>query len=317
MAVRSALRHGAWLAAATALAACTAASPGVGASQASRPPATAAQAPGGGPVLVAVGDLACPPAWRRTALRCHQAATAAAAARLRPAAIALPGDLQYHRGTFAEFTGSFARTWGRLPGLRPAPGNHEYFTPGAAGYYRYFGARAGPGRRGYYSYDVGSWHVISLNSNCLVVSCARGSAQERWLRADLAAHPNRCVLAYWHHPRFSSGFNGNWPAVAPFWNALYQAGADLVINGHDHSYERFAPQTPTARRDDARGIRQFVVGTGGIDLRRFVGIKPNSQVRHNRTFGVLALALRPDGYAWRFVPEAGRSFSDAGSGSCH
>ena len=153
------------------------------------PPAVRAQAPGPPPVLVAAGDIACPAYLPRTATRCHHAAVAALAARQRPAAVALLGDLQYNRGTLSEFRGSFARTWGRLARLRPAPGNHEYATPGAAGYYSYFGARAGPGRRGYYSFDVGDWHVVSLNSNCAVVACTPGSAQVRWLRADLAAQP--------------------------------------------------------------------------------------------------------------------------------
>jgi hypothetical protein len=269
-------------------------------------------------LLVAVGDIACAPGIPRTALRCHHAATAALAARLRPHAIALLGDTQYHRGSLREYAGSFHPTWGRFRRrLRPAVGNHEYATPGASGYYTYFGSRAGPRGLGYYSYDLGSWHVIVLNSNCWVVACGSGSAQERWLRRDLAAHPNRCVLAYWHHPRFSSGFNGNYAGGTAFWRALYAAGADVILTGHDHNYERFAPQTPTGRRDPARGVRQFVVGTGGEILRRLGTVKPNSERRNNRTFGVLAITLHPGGYSWRFVPEPGYRFSDAGSATCH
>ena len=287
--------------------------PGAGAT-ASAPPAVATQAP---PLLVAAGDLACPAYLPRTATRCHHAAIAALAGRLRPTAVALLGDLQYNRGTLSEFRGSFAPTWGRLGArLRPAPGNHEYAPPGAAGYYSYFGARAGPSRRGYYSFDVGEWHVVSLNSNCTVVACRPGSAQVRWLRADLAAHRNRCVLAYWHHPRFSSGVTGPFPIVAPFWSELYRAGADVVLNGHEHSYERFAPLSPTGRLDPMRGIRQFVVGTGGVEQRRFLTPKPGSLRRSTGTFGVLALTLRPAGYSWRFVPEPGRSFTDSGSAAC-
>ena len=278
------------------------------------PPTSSATAP----LLVAVGDIACRPGIPRSALRCHHAATANVAARLRPDAIALLGDTQYDRGTLREYAGSFHPTWGRFGRLlRPAVGNHEYATPGASGYYRYFGRRAGPRGRGYYSYDLGSWHVIVLNSNCWVVACGSGSAQDRWLRRELVENRNRCVLAYWHHARFSSGFNGNYPSVTAFWRALYAAGADVVLSGHDHDYERFAPQRPDGRRDPARGLRQFVVGTGGEVLRPFRIVKPNSERRNARTFGVLALRLGPTGDSGRFVPEPGYRFSDAGSASCH
>jgi calcineurin-like phosphoesterase family protein len=270
------------------------------------------------PVMVAVGDIACRPGLPRAANRCHQAGTEGLAERLNPAVVAVLGDAQYDRGAPDEFAGSFARTWGRLkPRIRPAAGNHEYLTPLASGYFSYFGAAAGAPGRGYYSYDLGTWHVVVLNSNCFYVACRRGSAQERWLRADLAAHPSLCTLAYWHHPRFTSGYHNNFVGVAPFWSALYAAGADVVVTGHDHSYERFAPQSPTGRADPARGIREFIVGTGGEILRIFHRIKPNSQRRNNRTFGVLALTLRPGGYGWRFVSEPGAAFTDAGSGRCH
>lgn len=277
------------------------------------------------PVMVAVGDIACRPGLRRRGvpgqprlgLGCHQGTIAALAGRLRPTAIAVLGDAQYDRGTGAEFAGSFARTWGGLRArLHPAVGNHEYLTARASGYFSYFGAAAAP-PNGYYSYDVGAWHVVVLNSNCAFVSCAPGSAQESWLRADLAAHPARCTLAYWHHPRFTSGFHGNDLTVAPLWNALYGAGADLVLTGHDHDYERFAPQNSAGRRDPAHGMREFVVGTGGKDLGPLRAVKPNSERRDNHNFGVLALTLRPGGYSWRFVPEPGGALHDAGSGSCH
>lgn len=304
------------LAALSALgAACASSSP------AAPPPApipTVSSVPGAPPLLVGVGDLACPAGLPRTAATCRQADTAALAGRLRPAAVALLGDLQYDRGALAEFRASFARSWGRFGSrLHPAPGNHDYATPGAAGYYAYLGARAGPGRRGYYSFDLGDWHVVSLNSNCTVVSCAAGSAQERWLRADLATHPARCTLAFWHHPRFSSGFHGSSPLVAPFWSALHAAGADVILVGHDHDYERFGPQDATGRPDPRRGLRQFVVGTGGVNLRRWArGPLPNTQRRNDRTFGVLALSLQPGRYTWRFVPVSGGSFRDAGSAAC-
>jgi hypothetical protein len=198
------------------------------------------------------------------------------------------------------------------------PGNHDYHTARASGYFRYFGAAAGNPAKGYYSFDLGEWHLIALNSNCSDVGgCERGSAQVRWLRADLAAHASaRCTLAYWHHPLFSSGVHGSNATYTAFWNELYAAGADVVLVGHDHDYERFAPQTPTGVLDTRRGIRQFVVGTGGRGLRRFKTIRSWSEVRDSTTFGVLRLALRPAGYAWRFVPAVG-SFTDSGTGGCH
>ncbi|HYH92788.1 MAG TPA: metallophosphoesterase, partial [Candidatus Saccharimonadales bacterium] len=236
-----------------------------------------------------------------------------------PGTVFAIGDHVYENGTAAEFTNCYAPTWGRHKArTRPAVGNHEYHTTNAAPYYQYFGAAAGDPAKGYYSYDEGSWHVIVLNSVCWIVSCAAGSAQERWLRADLAANPKQCVVAYWHHPRFSSGADhGDDASVAPFWDALYDANADLILNGHDHMYERFAPQTPTGVADPQRGIRQFNVGTGGRSHYSVGTIKGNSQVRDATTYGVLRLTLRPGAYDWTFVPEAGRSFTDTGTGSCH
>jgi len=303
---------------ATALMAACGAAPAPSPRAAADSPRAAAVSAASGPLLVAVGDLACSPETPRTAIACHHAATSGLALRLRPAAVALLGDTQYQVGALSAYRQSFAPTWGRLrPRLHPAAGNHDYLTPAAADYFSYFGRSAGPRGRGYYSYNLGAWHLIVLNSNCEFVACRVGSPQERWLRADLAAHRNRCVLAYWHHPRFTSGFHGNTFAVAPLWNALHRAGADVVLTGHDHDYERFAPQTPTGRRDPARGIREFVVGTGGVNHYRFVRLAPNSERRSSATFGVLALTLKPGGYSWRFVPEPGASFTDAGSGTCH
>jgi len=196
-------------------------------------------------------------------------------------------------------------------------GNHEYQTAGAPGYYGYFGAAAGDPAKGYYSYNMGAWHVVVLNSNCTIVSCAAGSTQEQWLRADLAANPTTCTLAYWHHPRFSSGGHGNDTTVAPFWQALYDTNADLVLNGHEHEYERFAPQNPSAVADTARGIRELIVGTGGKNETAFGTVQANSEVRMTGTFGVLKLTLRATGYDWQFLPEAGKTFTDSGSGVCH
>jgi acid phosphatase type 7 len=270
------------------------------------------------PMIAAAGDIACPPSRRVTASACHQAVTALVLSRLRPTAVLPIGDEQYETGALDAFRASYAPTWGRFDAIaHPVPGNHEYAGSDATGYYAYFGARAGDPARGYYSYDLGRWHLIALNSNCAIVSCATGSAQLRWLRADLAAHRARCTLAYWHHPRFSSGLHGNEQPVAPLWRALYDAGADLVLNGHDHDYERFGPQTPAGRADARRGIREFVVGTGGVNHYPILIPRANSQRRNNATFGVLALTLHRDGYSWRFVAAAGSRFTDSGTGRCH
>ena len=270
------------------------------------------------PVIAAAGDIACPPSRRVTASECHQATTALVLSRLRPTAVLPIGDDQYDTGALDAFRAAYAPTWGRFDAIvRPVPGNHEYAGGRGAGYYAYFGARAGSPARGYYSYDLGRWHLIALNSNCSIVSCATGSAQVRWLRADLAAHRTRCTLAYWHHPRFSSGLHGDEQPVAPLWRAFYAGGADVVLNGHDHDYERFGPQTPAGRADARRGIREFVVGTGGRSHYPILVPRANSQRRNAATFGVLALTLHRDGYSWRFVPEAGGRFTDSGTGRCH
>ncbi|MGI8511959.1 MAG: metallophosphoesterase family protein [Solirubrobacteraceae bacterium] len=255
--------------------------------------------------LIAAGDIACTGDELFTASRCHQGETASLTRALRPDAIALLGDIQYERASLSEFRSGFAMSWGRLAYLRPAPGNHEYNTPGASDYYSYFGTRAGPAKRGYYSYDLGAWHIVALNSNCEAVSCAADSAQVRWLRADLARNRARCTLAYWHHPRFSSGENGSYRSTAPLVAALERDRAELVLTGHDHTYERFAPRA---------GIRHFVVGTGGRSLHTFRRALPGSQ-RRLLAFGVLALTLRPQGYAWRFVDET-RTTRDSGTGTC-
>jgi hypothetical protein len=261
--------------------------------------------------LVSAGDIA----------SCNSSGDEATAALLDSikGTVATLGDNAYDTGSTAEFANCYGPTWGRHKArTRPAAGNHEYGTPGAAGYFSYFGAAAGPSGKGYYSYSLGEWHVVVLNSNCAQVGgCQAGSAQEQWLRADLAAHRGRCTLAYWHHPRFSSGTHGSDAAMQPFWQALYSAGADIVLNGHDHDYERFAPQGPSGLADSTRGIREFVVGTGGYS--HYVPGMPvaNSQVRNGDTFGVLRLTLRSKSYQWQFVPVAGGSFGDSGSGTCH
>jgi len=229
------------------------------------------------------------------------------------------GDQAYENGSYTDYMNCYDPSWGRhKPRTRPSPGNHEYnfgSAAGAPGYYQYFGAAAGDPSQGYHSYDLGAWHVIVINSN---LAMNAGSAQEQWLRADLAAHPTVCTVAYWHHPRFSSGGNGSTPATQPIWQALYDFGADLVLNGHDHDYERFAPQTPTGARDDANGIREIIAGTGGNSLYGWPGNPiANSELRSNVNYGILKVTLWPTSYDWDFIPVAGGTFSDHGSALCH
>lgn len=279
----------------------------------------------GDPVVVAAGDIACDPLdsvnkggigstnW------CHQKFTGELLPGLHPTVILTLGDNQYLDGNLRAFGQSFGTTWGRLKTLiHPSPGDHDYLTPGAAGYFEYFGAAAGNPSEGYYSFDVGAWHLISLNAACAAVGgCGIGSPQEQWLQADLAAHPSRCTLAYFHFARFSSGILGSSSAGDAFWQDLYAAGADVVLSGHAHSYERFAPQTPKGAADPTRGLTEFVVGTGGRDHNAFLAPLPNSQMRDADTFGVLKLVLHPTSYDWEFVPEGGHTFTDAGTASCH
>jgi hypothetical protein len=263
------------------------------------------------PVLVGAGDVA----------DCGSSGDSATAALLDriPGTVFVAGDAAYPTGTAAQFANCYNPTWGRFKGrTRPAPGNHEYLTSGAAPYFSYFGSRAGTAGQGWYAYDLGTWRVYSLNANCeLVGGCGPGSAQEAWLRADLAANPRACVAAIWHQPLFSSGIHGGTVETRPLWDALYEAGADLVINGHDHNYERFAPQRPDGTVDAAAGIREFVVGTGGAEKRTLATIQPNSEARKAGIFGILKLELKPAGYTWRFVPVSGTTFTDTGEASCH
>jgi hypothetical protein len=232
-----------------------------------------------------------------------------------PGTVFTAGDNAYEDGTAADYSNCYAPSWGRHKSrTRPAPGNHEYSTPGATGYFGYFGSVAGPSDKGYYSYDLGAWHVIMLNSN---LNVGTGSPQESWLRADLEAHSSRCTIAIWHHPRFSSGPHGSSATMQSIWQALYDGGADVVVTGHDHLYERFAPQNAAGQFDQARGIREFVAGTGGASAYSVVSPAPNSEVRNSGTRGVLKLTLYPDRYDWKFVPVQGSSFTDSGSASCH
>jgi len=294
-------------------------------------PAPTPSGSGGEAVIAAAGDIACDPASGSfnggvgSSDSCHQRAVSDLLVGQPLDAVLALGDLQYENGALAKFGQSFDPSWGRVKSLiRPAVGNHEYLTAGASGYFDYFngvGNQTGPAgdrSKGYYSYDVGAWHIVSINSNCSQAGgCGAGSGQESWLRADLAAHPTACTLAYWHHPLFSSGEHGNNTGTKAIWQALYDANAEIVLSGHDHDYERFAPQTPSGAADPSRGIREFVVGTGGKNHYALTAPKPNSEVRNDDTYGVLKLSLHPNGYEWQFVPEAGKTFTDSGSGSCH
>jgi len=229
------------------------------------------------------------------------------------------GDNAYKEGTQYQFNNCYDPTWGRVKArTKPAVGNHEYRTPEASGYFTYFDAAAGEPGKGYYSYNRGAWHIIVLNSECehLQGGCEPTSPMLTWLKNDLAAHPTRCTLAYFHKPLFSSGYSRGNPEVRPLWNALYAAHADAVVSGHDHVYERFARQTPSGALDE-RGIREFVVGTGGADHGGFNTRQPHSQVRNAKTYGVLKLRLQSAGYSWRFVPVSGKTFTDSGFNYCH
>lgn len=223
------------------------------------------------------------------------------------------GDNAYEDGTLDEYQRCYEPTWGRHKArTRPAPGNHEYNTPGASGYFTYFGSNAGPAGLGYYSYDLGQWHVLSLNSS---IQAGVGSAQYQWVRADLQASQAKCTIAYWHYPVFNSGYDGNLPHMRAIFALLYEFHAELVVAAHAHSYERFAPQDPDGRVDREHGIREFVIGTGGAPFTGLVALQPNSDVFNATTLGVLKLTLDANGYGWQFVSD-GSPFTDSGSGSC-
>ena len=247
--------------------------------------------------LVAFGDAAdCKVA--------SDSAVAAVVARI-PGTVAVLGDSVYERGTAEEFRRCYLPVFGRfLPRTRAALGNHEYGTGNADAAISTFKLP----RRGWYSYELGAWHVVVLNSNCSFAGgCGPGSPQDRWLRLDLAARQTQCTLAYWHHPRWSSGLHGSDATMQTLWADLARGGADLVLAGHDHHYERFAP---------IDGIRSFVVGTGGRSHYPVVFRRRGSQVVNDRTFGVLRLTLRAADYSWRFAPVAGSTFTDVGTARC-
>ena len=275
-------------------------------------------------VIAVAGDIACASTdanyngGNGTATACRQKGHVEPSGRRRVRGGAGAGRQPVQQRLAVQFQAVYGPTWGRVKSItHPAVGNHEYGTSKASGYFSYFGASAGDPSKGYYSFNVGSWHLIALNSNCTIVACTAGSVQETWLRNDLAAHSNLCTLAFDHHARWSSGHGGDSTFMQPMWKDLYDANAELFLSGHSHNYERFAPQNATGGLDNTRGIRQFVVGTGGAFFTGIGSAHRNSQVRNHDTFGILKLTLRSTGYDWRFVPEAGKTFTDSGSTACH
>lgn len=278
------------------------------------------------PTIAAAGDIACGPSdpnynnGNGTATACRMKYTSNLLVNGGYAAVLALGDTMQSDPSPSGYATSFAPTWGRVKSLiHPVPGNHEYGYSKAGGYFGYFGAAAGDPAKGYYSFDIGAWHVVALNSNCAKISggCAAGGAEDVWLRADLAAHPGQCILAMDHHPRYSSGHDGDNTFMQPFFQDLLNAHADVLLSGHSHDYERFQPQDNAAHLDTANGITQFVVGTGGSFFTGLGTRHANSVASQNSTFGVLALTLHPSSYTWRFVPEAGKTWTDTGSRDCH
>jgi hypothetical protein len=285
------------------------------------------------PRIAAAGDIACDPAssffkgGSGTSTKCRQMATSNLLVGAGLEAVLALGDTQYECGGYQAYVESYDPSWGRVKSItHPIPGNHEYSNPPGAtdcdptrtadGYFDYFGAAAGAREKGYYSFDVGTWHLVALNSVCVRVGgCQAGAPQETWLRADLAANDADCTLAFVHDPRWSSGPHGDQTAVADFWKALHDDGVEIALSGNDHIYERFKPQTPAGTADPS-GVRQFVVGTGGKVLYDGVPGDPDSQVLIDNRFGVLFLTLHPTSYEWAFVSATGQTL-DSGSTACH
>jgi acid phosphatase type 7 len=269
--------------------------------------------PPSGKVIVAAGDIA-------DCTSDGDEATARLVSSIEGTVLTL-GDNAYEDGTAQDFEECYEPSWGQFKErTRPAPGNHEYESGGASAYFDYFGDAAGDPDKGYYSYDLGGWHFVALNSNCgEELRCGPGSPQGRWLEKDLAASDEEaCTLAYFHHPLFTSGsYRPGIKRVERLWEILYAGGVDVVLNGHDHNYQRFAPQDPQGRADPEDGIREFVVGTGGRSNYQISQPIANTEVYNDDTFGVLELTLHPKSYDWKFVPVAGDTFTDSGVARCH
>lgn len=274
--------------------------------------------------VIAAGDIACHPSdgdfndGEGTEERCRQQHTADLVVQHDPEAVLMVGDAQYEDGELEAFMGSYDRSWGAFyDKTYPVPGNHEYETDGAAGYFDYFGDRAGDPDEGYYTFDLNGWQFLALNSNCEDIGgCGHDSTQYEWLQQTLESGTGMCEIAFLHHPRWVSAKDLVNDELRPLYDLLYHYGVDLVLSGDSHHYERFRPQDPAGNRDDVAGIRQFVVGMGGVDLHNLETILPNSEVRNNDTFGVLKLVLHDEWYAWEFVAEDGKRFLDTGSGAC-
>jgi hypothetical protein len=281
-------------------------------------PATTATVPGAiagpttlvppDPTIVAAGDIACPEGLETSPVQCQMETTAQKVESLHPTAVITLGDEQYELGKPGDFAAVYDKTWGRFKDKTyPVPGNHEYAGGKAPGYFGEFGDRAHP-PDGWYSVDVGTWHLVLLNSVCSAIGgCGEGSREYQWLQQDLESTKAACILAAWHHPRWSSGLHGSDPGYEPFWQLLAAHGADIVLSGHDHHYERFAPK---------QGITQFVVGTGGRSLYPIPGKEDGSLTRNDTDFGVLELTLHDGSYDWHFSPAGQGIFSDAGSAPC-
>jgi 3',5'-cyclic AMP phosphodiesterase CpdA len=288
------------------------------------------------PVIAGAGDIAC--GSNSTSAQCRQMVTSDELLGIAPAAVLALGDVQYEFGEYQNFLNFYEPSWGRVKGITyPVVGNHEYGTSDAAGcgyacgYFDYFNGigqafgRAGERNKGYYAVDVGAWRLYAMNSNCSrtgAPGCGPGSAQLRFLEEDLAAHPRQCSLMFMHHPLFTSDtrdFDGEdfRALLRPLWQAFYDHGGDVVLTGHTHFYERFAPQTPQGQLDPARGIRQFIVGTGGRNVYSAGALEPNSEVRVEKTMGVIKMALHASSYDWQFVPEPGKTLTDSGTQRCH
>jgi acid phosphatase type 7 len=276
-----------------------------------QPTATDTPTPTPPPMLIGAGDIAlCGDEYQ------NDDATASIIEGYPAANIFTAGDNQQNDGGWGKYDDCYGPSWGRFKSrIRPSMGNHDYNTEEGAPYYAYFGGAAGEPGKGYYSYDIGAWHIIALNSNCPDGDCNPGSAQEQWLRQDLAASQARCTLLYWHFPRWTSGPHSDSDSVAGLWNAAVEGGAEIVVNGHNHQYERFAPMNSSGQ-PDPNGIREFVVGTGGAPLYGFFIEHENSEVRHSESHGVILFTLYATSYQWEFIPTSG-DFHDSGSGECH